>query len=78
MNERGQLVIREEVRSTLDLEGGSVLVLAKRGDEIVLRRESDVLEELYTFWSGVKTRALERAWDEEDEVWDEHYCGARS
>lgn len=77
VNDRGQLVIPEEIRSEMGLEGGSVLVLVKRGNEIVLRREEDVLAELEGFWPALAERSLERAWDdEEDEVWDEHFEGA--
>lgn len=76
VNDRGQLVIPEEMREELGIEGGSVLVLVKRGNEIVLRREEDVLDELDRFWRGVAERSLERAWGEEDEVWDEYFSGA--
>lgn len=79
VNERGQLVIPEEMRAQLGIEGGSVLVLVKRGDEIVLRREEDVLEELDAVWRTLTHRALERAWDEdEDGVWDDFYDEARA
>lgn len=71
MNTRGQLVIPEEVREALDLEGDSVLVLVKRGEEIVLRREGDVLDALGDPWRSLGRRALQRAWSEEDEIWDE-------
>lgn len=71
MNDRGQLVIPEEVRQALGLEGDAVLVLVKRGEELVLRREEEVLEELSDPWRSLGRRALERAWGEEDEVWDE-------
>lgn len=73
VNERGQLVIPEEVRTALGIEGGTVLVLVKRGEELVLRREDAVLEELEASWRQVTHRALDRAWDAEDDVWDEFY-----
>lgn len=73
VNDRGQLVIPEEVRQAMGIEGGTVLVLLKRGDEIVLRREEDVLKELEGAWSALSRRALERAWDEEDEAWEAFY-----
>lgn len=73
VNDRGQLVIPEEMRTALGIEGGSVLVLVKRGGEIVLRREEDVLEELEASWRTITARALERAWGPEDEVWEEFY-----
>lgn len=79
VNERGQLVIPEDMRTQLGIEGDSVLVLIKRGDEIVLRREEDVLEELDAVWRNITHRALERAWDEdEDDVWDEVYDEAQA
>lgn len=73
VNDRGQIVIPEEMRGALGIEGGSVLVLVKRGSELLLRREEDVLAELEGVWASLGRRALERAWDEEDEVWDEHF-----
>lgn len=78
MNDRGQVVIPEEMRRQLGLEGDSVLVLVKRGGEILVRREEDVLAELGGFWSSVAHRALDRAWGEEDDVWDEHFEEVRS
>lgn len=76
VNDRGQVVIPEEIRRDLRIEGDTVLVLVERGDEIVLRKEEDVLRELDSFWPAAQRRALERAWDEEDEAWDEHAPGA--
>lgn len=73
VGERGELVIPEEVRAALGIEDGTILVLMKRGDELVLRREADVLEELKASWRQVTHRALERAWDEDDRVWDAIY-----
>lgn len=73
VNDRGQLVIPEEMRTELEIEGGSVLVLVKRGDEIVLRREEDVLESIERSWSPVTRSALERAWEPEDDVWEDHH-----
>lgn len=79
VNDRGQLVIPEEVRKELGIEGGSVLVLVTRGDEIVLRREQDVLEDFEGgVWHAARNRALDRAWGEEDEVWDEHAPGGQA
>lgn len=73
VNDRGQLVIPEEMRRDLGIDGDTVLVLVERGNEIVLRREEDVLRELEGAWRHLARAALQRAWGEEDEVWEAHY-----
>lgn len=73
VNERGQLVIPEDVRADLRIKGNTTLVLIERGDEIVLRREEDVLEDLEGTWRQVSRHALARAWDAGDDAWDVHY-----
>lgn len=76
VNDRGQLVIPEDMRRDLGIEGDSVLVLVERGDHIVLRREEDVLKELAGPWQTLARRALARAWDDEDDVWDQDHEAA--
>jgi AbrB family looped-hinge helix DNA binding protein len=72
INDRGQLVIPEDIRRDLQIEGDTVLVLVEREGEIILRREADVLRDLDGVWKALRGRALERAWDDEDEVWEAH------
>ncbi len=73
VNDRGQLVIPEDVRQDLQIGVNTTLVLLQRGDEIVLRKEADVLDDLEGGWRDIARHALGRAWDAEDDVWDEHY-----
>lgn len=73
INDRGQLVIPEDIRKDLRIEGDTVLVLVERRGEIVLRRETDVLRDLEDVWGQVRRRALDRAWEDGDEVWEAHY-----
>lgn len=73
VNDRGQLVIPEDVRQDLHIEVNTTLVLLQRGDEIVLRKEADVLNDLEGGWRDITRHALARAWDTEDDVWDAHY-----
>lgn len=73
VNDRGQLVIPEDVREDLRIKGNTTLVLIERGDEIVLRREADVLAELAEPWRRAARHALAMAWGAEDDVWDAHY-----
>ena len=65
---RGQLVIPEEMRKDLDIQGDSIIVVIEDGDRLILRREQDVLQE--GFWTKAEERALARAWHDEDAVWD--------
>lgn len=78
VNDRGQIVIPEEMREDLGIRGDTVLVLVERGDEILVRKESDVLSDLEGFWRTLAHRSIEAAWGEEDQVWDEHYEGEAS
>ena len=73
VNDRGQVVIPEDVRQDLRIEANTTLVLFERGDEIVLRKEVDVLEEIEGFWRHVSRDAIAKAWGPEDDAWDEHY-----
>lgn len=77
VNDRGQIVIPEEMRQDLAIEGDTVLVLVERGNEIVLRREEDVLQELEGFWRPLQRAALEEAWEDEDDVWEAHHQEGR-
>lgn len=72
VNERGQFVIPEDMRKDLGIEANTVLVLVARDNEIILRREKDILDDLGTFWKKAGHRALQRGWDDHDDAWDEH------
>ncbi|MEK6837640.1 MAG: AbrB/MazE/SpoVT family DNA-binding domain-containing protein [Nanoarchaeota archaeon] len=71
VNERGQLVIPEDIRRDFGIKGNSTLVLVESSEGLVLKKESDVLEALdNSFWEVLSRKALQNAWSKEDEVWD--------
>lgn len=74
LNERGQIVIPEELRKDLDLKAGQTLVLLEVGDELLLRKEGAVVSDLEDrrFWNAVTRRAMETMWGPEDDVWDQY------
>ena len=75
VNDRGQVVIPEDIRSDLGIKGATTLVMIEKEGEIVIMKESEVLaalEELDegAFWKGVAKASLAKAWSGEDDVWD--------
>lgn len=71
VNERGQLVIPEDIRKDFGIKGNSTLVLVESREGLILKKESDVLEALdNSFWEALSREALQGAWSREDEVWD--------
>jgi len=70
---RGQLVIPEDIRRDLGIRGEATLVLIERSGEIMLKKESDVLRSLEEddFWKKMSQEAIKRAWDKEDDIWDD-------
>ena len=76
VNERGQIVIPEEVRKDFEISKGSTLVLIEGEKELLLKKESDVLkiiEDEGKFWKSLSRESLKRAWSKEDDVWDKAY-----
>jgi len=74
LNDRGQIVIPEELRKDLDLKAGQTLVLVEVGDELLLRKEESVVSDLddRRFWRAMSQHAFYTGWDKEDEVWDQY------
>ena len=71
VNSRGQLVIPEDIRKDFGIGGGTTLVMIEAGDELVLRKESEVIAAIEDkFWSALSRLAMRDAWSKEDEVWD--------
>ncbi len=72
VNERGQIVIPEDIRKDMGIENETTLVIIEKGGEIVIKRESEVLDVLDEdlFWKAIGAEALKRAWNKEDEIWD--------
>lgn len=76
LNERGQIVIPEDVRKDFGLDKATTLVLIEKKGEIVLKKESDVLNAIEgedRFWNALQGEAIKKAWSKEDEVWDKIY-----
>lgn len=76
VNDRGQIVIPEEIRRDFGIYKDSTLVLIEGNKEILLRKESDVLERVEEedkFWKDLTKESLKRAWSKEDYVWDQIY-----
>ncbi|HLD41644.1 MAG TPA: hypothetical protein VJB06_01285 [archaeon] len=74
MNERGVLVIPEEIREDMGIEGRATLVLIENENEIILKKEGDVIGLVAPkeddFWKRLSEESLKRAWEKEDSIWD--------
>ena len=72
VNERGQIVIPEDIRRDFGIGGSTTLVIIEKGGELVIKKESDVLAVLNEegFWKAVSQEGMKNAWNEEDKVWD--------
>lgn len=80
VNERGQIVIPEDIRKDFGIENSSTLVLIERKGEIVLKKEEDVIEAVETedkLWKSLSNQAMKTSWSKEDEVWDKIYKEGR-
>jgi len=79
VNDRGQIVIPEEIRKDFGINKSSTLVLIEREKDILLKKEVDVLESIEEdkFWKSLSRESLKRAWSKEDEVWDKIYKEGR-
>ena len=76
LNERGQIVIPEDIRKDFGIVGTATLVLIEKNDEIVLKKESDVLGAIESedkFWNFMQGESIKKAWNKEDKVWDKVY-----
>ena len=76
LNERGQMVIPEDIRKDFGIRGATTLVIIEKNNELVLKKESEVLEVMERedkFWKFLSREAMKRAWNKEDEIWDKIY-----
>lgn len=81
MGERGQIVIPEEMRTDLNLQKKEALVLIERNNEIILRKESEVipkilekenvLEKMSSALLSEKSLAKDWMKKEEDKAWED-------
>lgn len=71
VNERGQVVIPEDFRRDFGISGNDTLVMIEKGDELVLKKESEVFEAIEDkFWSALSHASMRKAWGKEDEIWN--------
>ncbi len=73
MNERGVMVIPEEIREDLNIAGKTTLVLIAVGNQLILKKQEDVANLLVSedvFWKKISEESLRRAWGKEDAIWD--------
>mgnify|MGYP001566412762 FL=1 len=75
LNERGQIVIPEDIRKDFGIKGATTLIIIEKNDELVLKKESDILESMESdkFWKFLSRKAMKRAWSKEDKIWDKIY-----
>ena len=76
VNERGQIVIPEDIRKDLGITKASTLVIIESQGEIVLKKEEDILEAVKgedEFWKIMAMESMKKAWNKEDEIWDKIY-----
>ncbi|HLD49479.1 MAG TPA: AbrB/MazE/SpoVT family DNA-binding domain-containing protein [archaeon] len=75
MNERGQIVIPEDIRKDFGIESASTLVLIESEGEIVIKRELDVFQAIDDdkFWKAISKESMKNTWHKEDKVWDKIY-----
>ena len=75
MNERGVIVIPEEMREDLGFSGKTNLVLIERGNEIIVKKEQDIAQAVENLqedavWDKIADQSLQELWSKEDAVWD--------
>ena len=78
LNERGQIVIPEDIRKDFGIKGSMTMVLIEREDEIALKMESDVLDSIESgnnFWKKLQKESMKNAWSREDVIWEKIYEG---
>ena len=75
MNSRGQIVIPQEFRKSLNLGENEALLLIENGSKIIIEKESEMLKQMSDkeedeFWAKMSLEAMRNAWDKEDDIWD--------
>ena len=81
VSSRGQIVIPEGIRKRMGIKKGSKLIAIERNDELVLKKESDILRQLETSdkkeesgWLALAEHSLNDIWDnkKDDEAWSRY------
>ncbi len=79
VNERGQIVIPEDIRKGFGIAKTSTLVIIEGEEEIILKKESDVMKAIKRedeFWKAISRETMKRAWSKDD-IWDKIYARRR-
>jgi len=80
VSSRGQIVIPEKVRKNLGIKSGSKLILLEKGEDIILKKEEQVLQHLEDphqetiGWLALAEQSLREVWDnpKDEEVWKKY------
>ena len=81
VSSRGQIVIPEGIRKRMGIKKGSKLIAIERNDELVLKKESDILRQLESGdkkeesgWLALAEHSLNEIWDnkKDDEAWSRY------
>jgi len=76
LNERGQIVIPEDIRKDFGIKGNDTLIIMERNGEIILKKEEailDIIENEDKFWRALSIKSMETAWCDEDDIWDKFH-----
>jgi len=78
VSSRGQIVIPERIRKSMGIKEGSILIAIERNDELVLKKESDIMKQLEfsdkkeeSGWLALAEKSLNEIWDnkKDDKAW---------
>lgn len=81
VSSRGQIVIPGRIRKSMGIKEGSKLVAIERNDELVLKKESELLKKLESTdrkeeagWLALAEKSLKDIWDNEkdDKIWSKY------
>ena len=84
VSSRGQIVIPEKISKRMGIKEGSKLIAIERNDELVLKKESDILKQLESSdkreesgWLALAEQSLKDIWDNEkdEKVWSRYLNG---
>lgn len=76
LSSKGQVVIPEEFRESLQLRKGSNLVCIKHGNSIIIKKQATVLKQMEDEFKDIEAisfHALRDIWEnEKDDIWNSY------
>ncbi len=73
VSSKGQIVIPEEFRESLNIKKGTNLILIRKDKSIVIKKEKDVLEDDFSDLVKISEESLKSIWDnKEDNIWNSY------